>query len=164
MKTSGQTQTDLISGTFVKAGLEPGPEHKQLEPLIGRWINEGETIATPGAPSMRIVTSDVFEWVPGGFFVIHYAYGKAGNFDGGAVEIIGYDETSKKYRNYCFDSSGILTQEEGTFVNGKWIFGGKNTRFTGAFTDNGKTIAGKHERLIDGKWTHVMTITLRKVK
>jgi hypothetical protein len=56
----------------------PGPEHEVLEVIIGKWINEGHTVATEPAPSARILTSDVYEWSTGGFFVLHTAYGRAG--------------------------------------------------------------------------------------
>ena len=49
----------------------PGAEHKLLDVFIGKWINEGHTAASADAPSVKILTSDVYEWVPGGFFVLH---------------------------------------------------------------------------------------------
>jgi hypothetical protein len=52
---------------------------------IGRWINEGHTIDERGNPGMRIITSDIYEWAPGGFFVLHTAHGRIGEFGGGAV-------------------------------------------------------------------------------
>jgi hypothetical protein len=35
-----------------------------------------------------ITTSDVYEWAPGGFFLLHTAYGRIGEFDVGGTEII----------------------------------------------------------------------------
>jgi hypothetical protein len=43
--------------------------HQALAVLIGNWINEGHTVGTGSSPSLPIVTSDVYEWAPGGFFV-----------------------------------------------------------------------------------------------
>ena len=45
--------------------------HQALAVLIGNWINEGATVATADIASAAIRTSDVYEWVPGGFFVVH---------------------------------------------------------------------------------------------
>ena len=81
----------------VAAGLEEtgqapaqrGPEHARLDVLIGRWITEGHTVASPGAPAARILASDVYEWAPGGFFVVHPVYGRIGDAEVGGVEIIG---------------------------------------------------------------------------
>jgi hypothetical protein len=154
-----------ISGTFMKADGRPGPEHKKLERLIGRWINEGQTIATTGSPALQIVTSDIYEWAPGGFFVIHYAYGRAGNEYGGAVEIIGYDQESKTYRNYAFDSHGILTQEILTIDKDSLSSLGKYTRCHAVFSDNDKILTAHHDRSEDGgkTWQPAMDVRLIKV-
>jgi hypothetical protein len=69
------------SGTFEHDPPTPGPEHARLEVFIGKWINEGETVATTDAPSSKIVTSDVYEWIPGRFGVLHTAYGRIGDLD-----------------------------------------------------------------------------------
>ena len=63
---------------------EPGAEHRELAIIIGKWINEGHTVTAEGAPSARILTSDVYEWSTGGFFVLHTAYGRVGNLPGEA--------------------------------------------------------------------------------
>jgi hypothetical protein len=65
--------------------------HQALAVLIGKWINEGHTIGTSEIPSAPILTSDVYEWAPGGFFVVHSAFGKIGQASVGGVEIIGVD-------------------------------------------------------------------------
>ncbi len=70
---------------------KPGADHKRLEVFIGKWINEGQTIASADAPSVKILTSDIYEWMPGRFFVLHIAYGRIGNIDVGGTEIIGYE-------------------------------------------------------------------------
>jgi hypothetical protein len=59
--------------------------HQALAVLIGNWINEGATIAADGIESAAIRTSDVYEWVPGGFFVVHTAFGKIGETSVGGV-------------------------------------------------------------------------------
>jgi hypothetical protein len=44
-----------------------------------------------GGRDVPILTSDVYEWAPGGFFVVHSAFGKIGETSVGGVEIIGVD-------------------------------------------------------------------------
>jgi hypothetical protein len=73
---------------------ERGPQLESLDAWVGRGINEGDTVNADGSPGLRITTSDVYEWAPGGFFVVHTAYGRVGEFGGGAIEILGYDDTS----------------------------------------------------------------------
>ena len=144
---------------------KPGPEHRLLDILVGRWINEGETVASDTAPAVKIVTSDVYEWMPGGFFVLHTAYGRIGDVDVGGTEIIGYDEASKKYRTHFFDSQGGVTTEELTVRDGVWTWQGKATRASATFSADRRTVAVRHERSDDGvNWVPAMEITLYKVE
>src|ERR1700690_1687229 len=78
--------------------------HQALAVLIGNWINEGATVATADIPSAAIRTSDVYEWVPGGFFVVHTAFGKIGDTSVGGVSIIGVDGDA--YDDTFYDSFG----------------------------------------------------------
>jgi len=88
---------------------EPGAKHRVLDVIIGKWVNEGHTVTSDGAPSAKILTSDVYEWSTGGYFVLHTAYGRAGNSAGGGIEIIGYDATSGGYISRFFDSRGNVS-------------------------------------------------------
>ena len=144
---------------------KPGPEHELLDVIIGKWINEGHTVATADAPSVKTLTSDVYEWIPGGFFVLHTAYGRVGNLDGGGIEIIGYDAESETYRTHFFDSQGNTITEELTIQGDTWTWQGENTRCTGVFSDHGKTLTAHHERSADGvNWVPAMDVTLTKVE
>lgn len=143
----------------------PGPEHELLGVVIGKWINEGYTVATADAPSVKILTSDVYEWMPGGFFVLHTAYGRVGRTDVGGTEIIGYDEDSKKCLSYFFDSQGNATTNELNIEGDTWTWGGQNTGCTAVFTDDGETQTAHHVRLDDsGNWVPSMEVTLTKVR
>ena len=112
------------TGTWSPEARGPGPEHRRLEAFIGKWINEGETIATPDAPAARILTSDVCESVPGGFFVFHTAYGRLGDLDLGGVELLGYDQERGVYTSHFFDSQGHVTVDDLTYDDGTWTWQG----------------------------------------
>ncbi|GAA3432739.1 hypothetical protein [Kutzneria kofuensis] len=148
----------------VAAGVEetdrPVPvrddRHQALAVLIGNWINQGETAG--GDP---ILTSDVYEWAPGGFFVVHTAFGKIGEAGVGGVEMIGVDGDG--YLSTFYDSFGNVHQSrfeiDGTEL--RWI--GERTRCTVTLADNGTTQLGRHESSADGvTWSPSMTVTLRK--
>jgi hypothetical protein len=148
---------------------KPGPEHKLLEVFIGKWINEGHTISSADAPSVKILTSDVYDWAPGGFFVLHYAYGLVGNLGGGGIEIIGYDATSKKYSSHFFDNQGNVVISELTVRDGIWTWtgpwAGEGHRATSVFSDDGKTQTCLHERSADGvNWQPSMEVKLIKAE
>jgi hypothetical protein len=150
VENSGQTAT-------VRDG-----RHQALGVLIGKWINEGHTIGTGDIPSVPILTSDVYEWAPGGFFVVHSAFGKMGGTAVGGVEIIGVD--GEAYRSTFYDSFGNVHSSrleiEGDAL--RWI--GDRTRCTVTMTDDGRTQVAHHEASTDGvNWAPSMDVTLRKV-
>jgi hypothetical protein len=140
----------------------PDGRHEALAVLIGKWINEGRTIETGEIPSVPILTSDVYEWAPGGFFVVHAAFGKIGQASVGGVEIIGVD--GEAYCSTFYDSFGNIhrcrLEIEGDTI--RWT--GDRTRCTVTMTDDGMTQVARHESSTDGvSWTASMDVTLRKV-
>jgi Protein of unknown function (DUF1579) len=143
---------------------KPSVAHQRLGFFIGKWMNYGHTVATPDAPSEKILTSDIYEWAPGGFFVIHSAYGRIGQMDVGGIEIIGYDEASKKYRSYFYDSQGNVSTDEFVIEGDTTRWEGKTTRCTAVFTDNGKTQTAHHQRRDEnGEWVPAMEVVLSRV-
>ena len=153
----------------VAAGLESTDRHvpvrdmrhEALNVLIGKWINEGHTVATPEVPSVPILTSDVYEWAPGGFFVVHSAYGRIGDSSVGGLEIIGV--AGDAYSSTFYDSFGNVhasrVEIDGDVI--RWI--GELTRCTATFTDGGLIQVAHHESSRDGvTWSPSMEVTLRK--
>jgi len=150
----------------VQATDRPAPvrdrRHQALEVLIGNWINTGHTTGTGEVPPVAILTSDVYEWAPGGFFVVHTAFGKIGDTSVGGVEIIGAD--GEAYRSTFYDSFGnehrSLVEIDGDVI--RWT--GERTRCTVTLTDGGLTQVAHHESSPDGvTWAASMEVTLRKV-
>ncbi len=138
-------------------------EHELLNVFIGRWINEGYTVEAPGAPSVKILTSDVYEWMPGGFFVLHTAYGRIGQMDVGGTEILGYDPAAKKYFSRFYDSRGNVSEAELTADGDTWTWRGETTGCTAIFTENGKVQTAHHVRLDEnGRWVPSMEVVLIK--
>jgi Protein of unknown function (DUF1579) len=164
MPESASLPTGIAAGRLDQA-RRPGPEHERLNAIIGRWINEGHTINPDGSPGLKILASDVYEWAPGGFFVVHSAYGRMGDFGGGGIEIIGYDAASQTYPVHFFDSQGNATRHEIVMQDDRtWIWQGEHTRCTGIFSDDGRIQTAHHERTDDGvHWVPSMDVTLRKV-
>ncbi|HEX6508637.1 MAG TPA: DUF1579 family protein [Chloroflexota bacterium] len=141
------------------------PEDRMLDIFIGRWINEGWTVAGSDAPSVEILTSDVYEWGPGGAFVLHSAYGRIGDLDVGGVEILRYDQPTGAYRSEFFDSRGnAMTSELGVDA-GAWTWRAERTRCTATFSEDGRIQKAHHERSEDGvTWEPSMEVTLRKIE
>lgn len=149
------------------AGSEPlpGPKNKLVALFIGRWITEGQTIAGANASSVKIHSSDIYEWAPGGFFVVHTAYGRIGSVDAGGVEIISYDKATGKYQSHFYDSQGNIRTDQLSVNGNVWKWQGKKTRCTGVFSENGKILTAHHERSDDGvHWVPSMDVILTKVE
>jgi hypothetical protein len=156
-----------VTQDATQAKRGPGPEHRLLDVFIGKWINEGHTVATAEAPGAKILTSDIYEWTAGGYFVLHTAYGLAGGVDGGGVEIISYDAEHKKYVSHFFDSQGNISVHDLTYQDGVWTWLGKWAgdwhRCRAEFSEDGKVQTAHHERSDDGvHWVPSMEVKLVK--
>jgi len=111
--------------------------HQALAVLIGKWINEGRTTGTAEIPSVPILTSDVCERAPGGFFVVHSAFGKIGETTVGGVEIIGVD--GEAYRSAFYDSFGNVHRSRLEIQGDVIRWTADRTRCTVTMTDDGTT-------------------------
>jgi hypothetical protein len=142
----------------------PSLEHNKLEVFVGKWINEGYTIEAPGSPSVKILTSDVYEWMPGRFFVLHTAYGRIGRMDVGGTEILGYDNSTQKYFSRFYDNRGNVNEADLTVDGDTWVWKGEVSGCTAIFTDNGRVQTAHHVRLDEsGNWVPAMEVVLTKV-
>jgi Protein of unknown function (DUF1579) len=159
MSTGPTEEAPRLAGV---TGQQRLPEHNLLNSLIGSWITVGETIPADGAPAVKIHASDVYEWVAGGFFVVHTAYGCIGDTRVGGIEMIGYDPVTKRFRTHFFDSQGNISNQDLTFHDGRWTWSGPHARATGVLSEGGRAMPTVHEWSDDGvNWRPSMNVTLR---
>ncbi|MEO5647802.1 MAG: DUF1579 family protein [Chitinophagaceae bacterium] len=92
--------------------FNPAPELMQLNFLIGNWHSEGELLANSSRPSVRISGTDSYEWVAGGFFILHRVDVLMGDEPVEVIELIGYDPLSNTYSMKSFDNKGEFTMME----------------------------------------------------
>src|SRR5262245_44186679 len=137
------TQNRVAAGT-VDGSATPSAAHKQLEALIGRWITTGHVRAPNGQADAAIAASDIYEWAPGGFFVVHTAYGTIGTQPVGGIEIIGYDPEAKHFITSFFDSQGNVTGEALSVDDRTWTWVGAEVRCTGALDERGERLVCRH--------------------
>jgi hypothetical protein len=91
-------------------GAKPYPELKKLEPLIGEWVSEGESKATPLGPAGKTSSRFSIKWILNGFYIEwQYSYTTAQNQKGEGREIDCYDPISKTYPGRWFESDGSYT-------------------------------------------------------
>jgi hypothetical protein len=101
----------------------PGPETRRLGALVGRWRSEGHIVGDAPVP---ITGTDVYEWLPGGFFLVHHVDVVVGDQKVQAIEIIGgYDPASDSFSARAYDNLGNITIMRARVDDqGVWTFTG----------------------------------------
>lgn len=156
-------ETGNVAAGTVEGTATPGPEYRPLDALLGRWMTTGHTFGTDRSPSAPIHASDIYEWAPGGFFVLHTAYGTIGDQGVGGIEMIGYDAETRLFHTTFFDSQGNVTTEELSVDGTTWKWAGDEVRCTGVLEDDRRTMVCHHERREGESWVPSMDVTLTKV-
>jgi hypothetical protein len=154
---------DVAAGKVERAPT-PRTEYRPLDVFIGRWMTTGHTFGADGAPGAPITASDIYEWAPGGCFILHTAYGTIGEQGVGGIEMIGYNAQTKQFRTTYFDGQGNITTEELSVRGTTWTWTGATVRCTGTLEDNSKKLVCHHERLEGDTWVPSMDVTLTRVE
>ena len=85
----------------------PSPEIQRLGALVGRWRSEGHVVADVPVP---ITGTDSYEWLPGGFFLVHRVDVMVGQQRVQALELIGeYDPATDSFTARAYDNLGSVT-------------------------------------------------------
>ena len=82
----------------------PGPEHKVLEPLIGKWKTATKTWMGPGEPQASEGTAE-YAWLLDGRFMTYHGHGSMMGQPAEGFELLGYDRKAKKYDGIWVDNS-----------------------------------------------------------
>jgi hypothetical protein len=144
-------------------------EHsKRLEPFLGEWTMQ---VAFPGASPLtggRVV----FEWMAGERFLIERWDVPVPEAPDG-LAIIGFDEGRGTFLQHYFDSRGIARVYEMSLEDGVWKLWRDSPdfspldfaqRYTGTFSDDGKSIVGRWEIAHDGStWEHDFDLTYIRI-
>lgn len=85
---------------------KPGPEHKQLESLVGTWDKEIKIWMEPGKPPMTVKGSSQNRMILGGRFLLCEGKGGTGMMAFENMIIMGFDRRSKKFTTVGFDTEG----------------------------------------------------------
>jgi Protein of unknown function (DUF1579) len=98
-------------------------ETQQLDALVGRWRSEGHVIGDPPVP---ITGTDIYEWLPGNFFLVHHVDVVVGDRKVQALEIIGErDPATGDFIGRAYDNQGDITLMRATVDEaGVWTFTG----------------------------------------
>jgi len=142
---------------------KPNPAMERLNVFVGKWNTEGVIFASQSGPAHRLNAIDTYEWMPGGYFLIHHVDGYMGEDEVKAIEIIGYDASTQNYATHSYDNHGNISAYQASLVDRSWTIKGETERFTGMFSEDARTLTGRWELSNDGKnWVHWMDIKLTK--
>lgn len=145
------------------------PTLEALEPFIGEWNLEPQfSFPVPGDVTGRAV----FEWMAGGRFLVeHWEVSHPDAPDG--IALIGPDHSGEAYVQHYFDSRGIARVYQMGFTSGLWTLSRTTAdfsplqfsqRYSGRFSDDGRTIDGTWEICHDGKtWEKDFDLTYRRI-
>ena len=135
-----------------------------LEPFIGLWKTTGKVYTSDNEAPESIDGTDVYEWLPGGFFVTHKVNVLMGGRQSQSLEIIGFDEERQVFTMHSFDDQGNETLMMAIKLqNNLWTFEGDSLRFNGGFSKDGTTLSGIWEqRDVTGKWSLFIRIHLAR--
>lgn len=141
----------------------PGLQQALLEPFVGIWNTTGMIRGNAAGDGVPINGTDVYEWLPGGFFLLHRVDVHMGEERAQSIEVIGFDASLSQYTMHSFDNQGNAGLMHARLQDGTWIFEGPTMRFTGHFSDKGNILSGTWEQLANGQnWQPWMDITLTR--
>jgi hypothetical protein len=101
----------------------PSPEIQRLAALVGRWRTQGHLVGDPPVP---IAGTDIYEWLAGGFFLVHHVDVVIGHQQAQALELIGeYDPATDSFTGRAYDNLGNVTVMRAKVdEHGVWTFTG----------------------------------------
>jgi Protein of unknown function (DUF1579) len=101
----------------------PGPEIRRLGALVGRWRSEGHVVGDDPVP---ITGVDIYEWLAGGFFLVHHVDVVIGQQQVQALELMGeYDPANDTFTARAYDNLGKVTVMQARVdEQGVWRFTG----------------------------------------
>lgn len=152
---------------------KPGPEHKKLEMLIGKWKHEDYTYPNPfgQSPGKGTAQSDA-QFIHGGFFVIEHAKGRnpGGRYSGTVITYFDADQTTYSIFGCASDgwAGGLPVTIEGRTITACWEqqAGEKKYKLKAVtvYATNGRSLTYEHSYSEDGvTWKPLLKGTGRKV-
>jgi hypothetical protein len=150
----------------VAAVAQPGPEHKKLDALVGKWRGDVDVKATATTPAAKASGTEDCEW----FANLHVvckseATGAAGLYR--SMRTLSYVPAAKQYASYSIDSLGYAVLTLGQVAGSTWTFtsevGGYKLRSVIKTTKDGYTATADYAGP-DGKWITTSVITATRAK
>ena len=138
------------------------PDLEPLDRFVGIWDTEGQ-VGT-GESAVRFEATDEYEWLPGGYFLIHKFRAQMPDGETAGMEVISHDPGSNAYAMRSFDNTGSSAVMSAHHEGDRWVFLGEQMRFSGGFSRDGREFSGLWElRSAEAStWHPWMTVRLSK--
>ena len=114
--------------------------------IIQLAISDNRHLRVPA----KVTAVQTYEWMPGGFFLVHREFARFGDVEHKTMTIIGYDPSSQTYPVHFFDNLGYYRVYQARVHDRTWTFTGKYERATIVFGADGNTFKSTWERSSDG--------------
>ncbi|MES2777764.1 MAG: DUF1579 family protein [Bacteroidota bacterium] len=146
------------------SSTKPGSQVRKLNFLIGNWHTKGEILQGAPKSSKEIRGMDTYEWIAGGFFILHRVDVFMANERTEVIEIIGYDKSRKSYFMKSFDNRGEATTMYAVLEKpGVLKLGDQKMRSKLTVDKSGNAMTAKWELSENGaSWTPWMDMQFRK--
>ena len=151
MRIVGSGIVALLFGTVIVVAQtpppKPGPEHKRLERMVGRWSYEGEAKASPLGPGGKVTGTETCEWFQGGFGVVCRSKGTGPKGPMTGMNVMSYDTGQKTYTYYAISSQGDNIFVRGSVKGNVWTFedtmqaDGKSMKVRATVTEESPTVS-----------------------
>lgn len=135
----------------------------RLDPLVGVWATRGLVRGAGEAPPVTFEATDTYEWMAGGFFLLHHVEAQIGGQDVRVLEIFGYDETRAVFWARSHDNTGRVDDFDVHMDGRQWELVAQSERFRGEVSEDGAVMSGLWERRDGDDWIAWMDVTLKKV-
>ena len=157
-KPAGRKTADTRKGGGQTEPAPPGPEHRRLDAFVGTWKTRGQQHESPFGPAAKFTATESYEWLAGGFFLVHRLNGHFGDSPAACIEVIGHDPARRAYALHTFYNNGTtnaweLREQSGTWtLTGEWDTpeGPVQVRCVSSFGHEGRSITGTWEYSNDG--------------
>jgi hypothetical protein len=161
-----------MTDTMASRPPQRSAAHRQLDVFAGTWRARGESFGGPDqhlddprANSAVWTSEESYEWLPGGFFMLHRWDAQIGTHGFKGTEIIGYDEAEGGFFTRMFDNAGNHPEYVATVSGKVWTFSEPSTRATIVLSVDGNRMELRWEwRRGDGEWLPLCDRTANRVR
>ena len=136
-----------------------------LAAFVGPWSTHGALkLLGPSGRGAPFQATDSYEWLPGGFFLLHRFTAQMPDGLVEGIEVIGYDTSRKHFTMHSYDNQGNVGVMQASVDGDQWTYTGNNVRFRGQFSEDGRVFGGTWEmrERLNAAWRTWMSVELRR--